>query len=280
MGRRKIGLRLWALLAALASCFLTLDGFGQAASTLALQSADFQILSPADGHPIGGLHYDEHRDRLGVITLTGVARYADGQHDTEHDVFVKEADPAAPLRMFSFAHEFSRADGSLMLSASANFSTGAAVCIDGRGGTSEVASKKLDFPPDTYAGAGVILNLQRALSGGASSTIRFHAFSCASGPQIFAVQAEALTAKTWAYFPGDLTRIDVKPDFGWLSYVIAPFVPKMNAWFAPTSSGTIRFVGGEYARYYKGPVIILKLATDASPQSSSGASPAKSSNVN
>jgi hypothetical protein len=47
-----------------------------------------------------------------------------------------------------------------------------------------------------------------------------------------------------------LTQVDVKPDFGWINVVIAPFLPEIRAWFSPGDDSF--FVGCETARYYKG----------------------------
>jgi hypothetical protein len=57
----------------------------------------------------------------------------------------------------------------------------------------------------------------------------------------------------------------VRPDFGWINVIIAPFVPKLHAWFDPAKEWA--FVGDEAARYYQGTKIMLvKAQSVASPQ--------------
>jgi hypothetical protein len=62
-----------------------------------------------------------------------------------------------------------------------------------------------------------------------------------------------------------VVRVDVRPDFGWLRFVIAHFVPGIRAWFHPADSW--RFVGGQFTRFYQGPKIILALVPKATQQS-------------
>ncbi len=47
----------------------------------------------------------------------------------------------------------------------------------------------------------------------------------------------------------------MRPDFGWINVIIAPFVPKLHAWFDPAKEWA--FVGDEAARYYQGTKIML-----------------------
>ena len=32
-------------------------------------------------------------------------------------------------------------------------------------------------------------------------------------------------------YPGKLLKLELEPDFGWLDILIAPFLPKIYAWF-------------------------------------------------
>jgi hypothetical protein len=56
-----------------------------------------------------------------------------------------------------------------------------------------------------------------------------------------------------------VVRVDIKPDFGWLNFVAALFVPEIHAWFSPSDDW--RFVGGKFRRFYKGPEIVLALVS-------------------
>ncbi len=54
-----------------------------------------------------------------------------------------------------------------------------------------------------------------------------------------------------------MARVDIKPDFGWLNFVAALFVPEIRAWFSLSDDS--RFVGGKFTQFYKGFEIILAL---------------------
>jgi hypothetical protein len=65
----------------------------------------------------------------------------------------------------------------------------------------------------------------------------------------------------WTSYGAEALRVEVRPDFGWLNVIIAPFVPKLHAWFDPNDGWA--FVGDEAARYYKGPRIMLVKTRDS-----------------
>ena len=57
---------------------------------------------------------------------------------------------------------------------------------------------------------------------------------------------------------GDLIRLDLRPDLGaGLNLVIAPFLPKTEAWFDPHDNW--KYVGGEFNRYFGGPHVFQVL---------------------
>jgi hypothetical protein len=233
------------------------------ADALALPAADFTILSAAGGSVIGSVHYDVKHERPGVETVTSSARYRSGEYDVERDAIVESGGVELPggagvPSMSAYAHDFYRADGSRFLSTKADFRSGEAVCTKYDGGEPTVQRATLQFPPDVYAGAAMILPLQHAIQTGASGPITMHDFVCIPGPKLLKVEAYTQDAAPWPHYPGALIRADIKPDFGWLSYVIAPFVPEMHAWFARADS--FSFVGAQFSRFYKGPEIILARA--------------------
>lgn len=234
------------------------------ASMLGFRNADFNILSGNGSKIIGSVHYDVRHDSSGIATVDSVARYFDGQSDVEHDVFARSSAGDGPPPMVSFRHDFFHADGSLFLSSRVNFRTGEATCIDLEEGSLKTTSQILQLTQDAYAGAAMILPLQYALAHGQQGPIAMHGFSCAGGPRLFAVRADAHLVQGWGHFTGALIRADIKPDFGWLGYLIAPFVPEMHAWFAPSGPGNLAFVGADFSRYYKGPEIILSRVDNAS----------------
>lgn len=229
-----------------------------AAAMLGFRTADFNILSANGSDIIGSVHYDVQHDASGAVTVTSAAHYANGQYDKEVDVFAKAGKAQGAPQMSSYEHDFFKGNGSLFLGTKVSFTTGEAVCTDARDGSPKVTTAKLDFPPDAYAGAALILPLQYAIAHGANGPIDLYGFSCASGPRLFKVQAYPRAAARWDHYPGELVRADIKPDFGWLGYLIAPFVPEMHAWFALSAAGNVSFVGAEFSRYYKGPEIIMQ----------------------
>ena len=58
----------------------------------------------------------------------------------------------------------------------------------------------------------------------------------------------------WPLYPGDLFRLDMRPDLGALNLLIAPFLPTMDAWFNPNDNWN--YVGGEFDRYFRGPHVL------------------------
>jgi hypothetical protein len=88
-----------------------------------------------------------------------------------------------------------------------------------------------------------------------SREIRFHAFACAPGPEIFSVKASLpVQSERWRFYSGDLFRLDMRPDLGALNLLIAPFLPTMDAWFSPADNWN--YVGGEFDRYFRGPHVL------------------------
>lgn len=89
------------------------------------------------------------------------------------------------------------------------------------------------MPADTYAGATQIMFVVMCLRQG-THDIKFHSFNCVPGPRIIAVEALAGVDRVrWAMYPGELIKVEIKPDFGWFGLLIAPFIERMYAWFDP-----------------------------------------------
>jgi len=159
--------------------------------------------------------------------------------------------------MVTFEHTFFNADGTLQRVSKANLQAGLTSCIQYENGQPVVHSAVLQFPPDTFAGAAIVIALKGYLLQGKKNGIVLHDFNCIPGPEILKVRANPQPPSGWAHFPGEVVRVDIKPDFGWLNFVAALFVPEIHAWFSPSDDW--RFVGGKFTRFYKGPEIILAL---------------------
>ena len=109
-------------------------------------------------------------------------------------------------------------------------------------------------PNDTYAGASQILFVVVRLRQG-ERDLKFHAFNCVPGPRIIPTEAVAESnPASWSMYPGSLLRVEIHPDFGWLSFLIQPFVHEIYVWFDPRDHWN--YGGALYNRYYKGPYIL------------------------
>jgi hypothetical protein len=135
-----------------------------------------------------------------------------------------------------------------------NAKAGVASCTIYRSGIAKVRKSLLDVPADSFAGASGLMMTAASLRHG-NREISFHAFACAPGPELFAVKASLPErSERWPLYPGDLFRLDMRPDLGALNLLIAPFLPTMNAWFNPNDNWN--YVGGEFDRYFRGPHVL------------------------
>jgi len=219
--------------------------------------SDFNIMDADGTQVIGHGHYEVTPDGNEYATVFGEDRFNDGEYDVERDKLELRGDDQVP-RMVTFEHTFFNANGTLQRANKANFQTGRASCIQYENGQPVVHSTVLQFPPDTFAGAAIVIPLKGDLLRGKNNGIVLHDFNCMPGPKILKVKADPQPPSEWAHFPGEVVRVDIKPDFGWLNFVAALFVPEIHAWFSPSDDW--RFVGGKFTRFYKGPEIILALA--------------------
>jgi len=218
--------------------------------------SDFNIMDANDTQVIGHGHYEATPDGNGYETALGEDRFNDGEYDIERDKLELRGDDQVP-RMVTFEHTFFNPNGSLQRVSEVNFQSGLTSCIQYKNGQAVVHRKVLQFPPDTFAGAAIVIPLKGYLLRGNRSEIVLHDFNCIPGPEILKVKAYPQPPSEWAHFPGEVVRVDIKPDFGWLNVVAALFVPEIRAWFSPSDDW--RFVGGNFTRFYKGPMIILAL---------------------
>ena len=196
--------------------------------------------------------------RSGVLILRGENRFDDGQYDIETSRLTVSDAGALPA-LIEFNHMFYTAEGSVLLEAHADVRTGLASCIDRRSGDQKLYATKIEFPAQTWAGASVILPIQRFLRESSPGTLSLNVFNCAPSPKVLAVAVEASPKprRLTGYLPGAV-EIDAKPDFGWLNFFVDPFVPKLHAWFDPGHEW--EFVGAMLSRYYSGPEILMVTA--------------------
>lgn len=224
-----------------------------AQGTLDFDAADFKILNPTAKRVIGHAHYAvEH---LGDADLVrGESRYLSGESDAEVDK-LELASPGAVPNLVTFEHAFFNADGSPLLVAKADLKSGDASCIHYNRGQAETLTASLDFPPDTYAGASLLIPIEYRLRDNRDHPIRLHAYSCVPGPRLLAIEVRPKSGARWALFAGDVVGVDVRPMLGWWDVLLAPFIPRIRAWFDPADR--FSYLGGQVQRFYRGPWVEL-----------------------
>jgi hypothetical protein len=169
-----------------------------------LPPSDFDIIDAAEGtQRIGHGHYEVSPDGHGNATAFGENRFNDGEYDVERDKLELHGDDQVP-RMVTFEHAFFNANGTLQRANKANFQTGLASCIQYENGQPVVLSTMLQFPPDTFAGAAIVIPLKGYLLRGKKSGIVLHDFNCIPGPEILKVKAYPQPPSEWAHFPGEV----------------------------------------------------------------------------
>ena len=244
-----------ALIASLACAPLAI-----AANALSFPPTDFTIMDPTTHFAMGRGRYSIASTPNGAV-VHGENHFDSGSSDVEIARLQTGTDGELP-RLIDADHTFFNADGSILQRSHLDLKSGYGTCV------SNISEPKLDqtdqltIPPDTWAGASVAIPIQRMLQDGATGSQSLHVFNCAPTPKIFAIQVRIdPAAKLWQPY-GDALQVEVRPDFGWINILIAPFVPKLHAWFDPHDDWT--FVGSEAARYYKGPPIMLVKMRDGS----------------
>jgi hypothetical protein len=233
--------------------------------------ADFNVLSPNGLNVIGHTHFALTDEAPGFQLVYIESHYLNGEYDIERNEIETRGRNELPV-MATYEHGFFRPGGVMTRQVKADFRSGRVSCTTDDAGVDEVDRATLDFPSDTYAGSALLIPLQHHLIKGSDGPVAFYDFACIPGPKIFKVQASATDLTHWPHYPGLTQQVDIKPDFGWLDLVVAPFVPKMHAWFNPRDDWN--FVGGIMTRYYRGPEIILaRVPPSASAPRSAAAKP-------
>jgi hypothetical protein len=215
---------------------------------------DVTIYDPDDMRVVGHGRYRIDRPD-GMEIVEGENEYFDGRHDRERERLKVGAPGEAPI-LLDAEHSFFGADGSPLLADRLDASAGTASCAVYVHGTAQVHRSTVVAPADTYAGATQLMLIVARLRQGERERIKLHAFNCLPGPKIMAIEASVTTTRTrWTMYPGVLATIELKPDLGWLGVLVAPFLPKMQAWFDPLDDWN--YVGAAFDRFYKGEHILM-----------------------
>jgi hypothetical protein len=229
--------------------------------TFDLSGTDITIYEPDTNRTIGSGHY--RITVLGDVDLIeGEDKYNNGEYDREVQR-VRRIDPESAPVLIDYQHSFFNADGSPQYMESLDAATGSAVC-ERYGAEPDERASTIEVPRDTYSGASQLALLAGRLRQG-EKQIEFHSFNCLPGPKIFAITANAPdTTVEWPRYPGNLLKLEMQPDLGWLNAIAAPFIPKFYVWFDPHDN--FNYVGGQFARFYKGRhVLVAKCAPSRKP---------------
>ncbi len=212
----------------------------------------FKILSPDGKQTLGSTRFSVVQNNS-TEEIKGETTYFDGERDNEDEILyaVSQTDR---LRLETYTHSFFNADGTLRMLDTLDAKSGTASCATFTSGNMKLRKSQLEIPADSFAGASGLMMMVESLRHG-SREIRFHAFACAPGPGLFSVKASIPDRSDhWSLYPGDLVRLDMRPDLGALNLLIAPFLPTMDAWFNPADNWN--YIGGEFDRYFRGPHVL------------------------
>jgi hypothetical protein len=230
--------------------------------TMLASPVDLTVYSNTDRNLVIGHSQYTIKEESRTINIIGETRYLNGEHDWERVVLEHEPGAALPV-VTSLEASFFAANSSLQLSEKANFKTGAASCEWSHEFEDSSYEDTLDFPADTYAGAASVVPLEYALKKG-EQTAQFHVFDCAPRPGIYAVDAKLRDGEAhWTYYPGDLAKMGLTPDLGWLNVLAKPFIPDITVWFDPRLG--YQYVGTEKDRFYRGRSLVLVRNTSNHP---------------
>jgi hypothetical protein len=236
-------------------------------SAFDLSATNVTIFAPDSQQVIGDGHYNlSHIDGLDVVE--GENKYLDGEYDHEKQRLRPSVGGLPPV-LVDYQHRYFNADGTLQYEESLDSRTGDASCKFYNSSVPDIRETSVKIPPDTYAGATQLMLLVGRLRE-AAPNITFHSFNCIPDPRIVAVKATPQSGPTtWPMYPGNLVKMEMKPDFGWLNVVVAPFIPKVFAWFDPANS--FNYVGGQFDRYFKGRHVLMVRTHDPNPVAQSSA---------
>ena len=238
------------------------------AADIGFPPTDYVIRSGDGARIIGHAHFELQDGPDGLRTVHGDYHYLNGDSDVEDDT-IRVPQGSSPPIFVRFRHVFYNPDGSIERSGEADVTAGYGQCTIYKNGVARTTRDQLIFPPDTFAGAAVIIPLRDYVMSGRTGQRVFHVFNCVPGPKVLKVALNVHRRERWTYYPGNLVEVELKPDFGWLNIVIGPFLPTFRAWFDPADDWF--FTGSRSARYYKGINIMLIRADRRAPAVRGGA---------
>jgi hypothetical protein len=249
-------------------CLKLIAFAGDGADAFDLATTDVTILNPDSLTVIGHGHYKvTHLDHAALFE--GENRYLDGEYDREVQRVERSGD-GAPI-LVTYQHSFFAADGSPVSLDTLDAKTGVVACTLYGEGAPVIRQTRIDVPRDTYAGSTQLMLLTGRLREG-SRSISMHSFICFPGPRIIAIKVTPPdTTVKWAMYPGNLLKVELVPDFGWLGAIAEPFIPKAYGWFDPADD--FNYVGRLFDRFYRRRHLMMVRTTAGIGQSSRALSP-------
>ena len=224
---------------------------------------------------IGHAHFTVKEEGK-TVEIIGSTRYGNGERDWERIILRYQA--GNPLPVFtSFQSNFLAPDGSAQLMEKADAKSGFASCRWGSQFGDISYEDTLEFEPNAYAGAASIVPLQYALKTGGTS-VHFQVFDCAPKPAIYDIDAKLDNGVVhWSFYPGELAKMGLTPDLGWLNLVARPFIPDISVWFDRNED--YQYVGTSKDRFYRGRAQVLVRSTPGHPIAADPAQQAPPSTV-
>jgi hypothetical protein len=184
-----------------------------------------------------------------TVEIIGSTKYGNGERDWERVLLEHQDGNPLPV-IASYQSNFLAPDGSAQLMEKADAKSGAASCRWGSQFGDISYEDTLEFGSDSYAGAASIVPLEYALKTGGSS-VHFQVFDCAPKPALYNIDAKLDNGVArWSFYPGELAKMGLTPDLGWLNLVARPFIPDISVWFDPKEG--YQYVGTSKDRFYRG----------------------------
>jgi hypothetical protein len=267
--RTSISGKMATLVAALVLAIWTTMDDAAAQNPFYISATDTTIYAPDGGQVIGhGQYKISHVNGFEVVE--GEDKYLDGEYDHEEQRLQPGVGDLPPV-LVHYQHRYFSADGTDQYEESLDARSGDATCKFYDSAVPDIHETILKVPPDTYAGATQLMLLVGRLRQGAPK-ITFHSFNCIPDPKIIAIEATPASGPApWSMYPGNLVKMEMTLDLGILNFLVAPFIPKVYAWFDPANA--FNYVGGRFDRYYKGRHVLMVRTHDANPVAQSSASP-------
>jgi len=220
---------------------------GNRTNAFDLTTTDLTILNPDTREVLGHGHYKVTKLDDAAL-FEGENRFLNGEYDREQERVEHIGDGAAPV-LVSYRHSFFNADGSPESIDALDAKTGVLACTHFSDGIPDIRQMTAILPADTYVGSSQLMLMVGRLREG-STDLSMHTFICFPGPRIVALKVTPpATSVKWAMYPGNLVKVELIPDLGWIGAIAAPFIPKAYGWFDPADD--FNYVGGLFDRFYR-----------------------------